>query len=431
MRSFLKNTRDLAQRVKNKGILDVVGAGLINKILVLITTVVLIRIMSKDDYGVFSYSYNIINIAIIFSSLGMNSVLIQFSSEQKEIDKRCYIDKYCTTFGLLTNLITTFGLIAYSFFAKEKIVGSNKAIRAFSAIIIFQFLFTCIVSYFRTEFDNKNYRLTTNVNSIIYFVGASIGAYVFSIYGTIIGRYIGFIIAIGYGVFKMGPKLKDVLTSKRYSGFDARALVGYGFTITLTNAVSQILYTVDVLVIGEVVRDSSVVAEYKTATTIPFALAFVPQLIITFIYPYFARNNKNINWIAKHTATIIKYLLLVNAFITIIGLLGAPFIVNTLFTKSYSNTVPCFRVLMVSYLFSGTFRILFGNIIAMLRKVKVNLYLGIAESIINIVLDVIFINLWGSIGAAIATTMITIISSIASGVYLYVLFRRTRKSELI
>ena len=206
-------------------------------------------------------------------------------------------------------------------------------------------------------------------------------------------------------------------------------MLSYGFTIVLTNAVSQVLYTVDVLVVGNIVGASTAVAEYKTATTIPFALAFVPQLIITFIYPYFARNKDNHKWIAGNTKLIVLCMSAVNIVISAVGIIFAPLIIRIVFGEDYLASVPCFRILMVSYFFSGTFRIIFGNILAMLRKVKVNLYLGIFESGLNIVLDILFITWWGSIGAAVATTSITVLSGLAIGVYLWYYLHKNIKSE--
>ena len=173
------------------------------------------------------------------------------------------------------------------------------------------------------------------------------------------------------------------------------------------------------LLIGIVIGTSASVADYKTATTIPFALAFIPQMIITFIYPYFARNKEDKVWIRKQTKKILMYLFVLNLGITILGVVFAPWIITLVFGREYLESVTCFRILMISYFFSGTFRVLLGNVLAMLRKVKINLYFGIIESVANIILDVVLIKLWGSIGAAIATTSIVILSSILSGAYLF------------
>ena len=77
-----------------------------------------------------------------------------------------------------------------------------------------------------------------------------------------------------------------------------------------------------------------------------------------------------------------------------------------------------FRILSLGYLIAATFRIPAGNVIASLRKVKVNFYNSIVSGSANVVLDIILIKRYGSNGAAIATVLIFIISSIISNIYL-------------
>ena len=69
---------------------------------------------------------------------------------------------------------------------------------------------------------------------------------------------------------------------------------------------------------------------------------------------------------------------------------------------------------------SATLRIPAGNILSMIRKVKVNLYISIISGIANIILDIVLIKLWGSVGAAIATILVVIISSVIAVNYLII-----------
>ena len=84
---------------------------------------------------------------------------------------------------------------------------------------------------------------------------------------------------------------------------------------------------------------------------------------------------------------------------------------------------------MVSYFFSGSFRVLFGNILFIIHKVKVNLIIGIIDALANIVLDIVLIRKWGSVGAAYATLIITILSSLLSGIYLFSYFAKAKKQS--
>lgn len=73
---------------------------------------------------------------------------------------------------------------------------------------------------------------------------------------------------------------------------------------------------------------------------------------------------------------------------------------------------------MVGYFISGTFRIPYGNILASLGDAKANLINAVFSGIANIILDIVFIKQYGSIGAAYATLLVFIISSIIHHIFI-------------
>lgn len=76
-------------------------------------------------------------------------------------------------------------------------------------------------------------------------------------------------------------------------------------------------------------------------------------------------------------------------------------------------------MLSIGYFIAGTFRIPFGNLLAAMGKIKCNFYTTLFSGILNIILDMILIKRYGSIGAATATISIFIFSSILGGYFLY------------
>jgi O-antigen/teichoic acid export membrane protein len=102
-----------------------------------------------------------------------------------------------------------------------------------------------------------------------------------------------------------------------------------------------------------------------------------------------------------------------------------------LYGAEYIAAVLPFRILVVSAVFSSVFRIIAGNILAMLGKVKANFYMGCAECAINVVLDYVLIKAYGGVGAAIATLAVTVISSLMCNIYLYTYLIKRIKQDAI
>ena len=162
------------------------------------------------------------------------------------------------------------------------------------------------------------------------------------------------------------------------------------------------------------IKDPQVIASYKAATLIPSALTFIPLGIITFIYPYFAENNFNYKWIKEKTLVLFKILGVVNGIISVTLILLAPWIIKLLWGVEYIDSLIPFRILAFNFFLSGTFRIPAGNILAMLKNVKINLIVSIAAGTTNIFLDILLIQKLGAEGAAIATVLVVMLSVVIS-----------------
>ena len=418
--------RSVIDKLRKKGFADIVFSTGFNKLLTLITTSVIVRILTKDDYGNYSYALNIISIISIFSSIGLDSVMLQFASEQPidNREARNSIYKFCLLVGATVNLLFSIGTLIYAYIGPLKLEGARSAFVGLSCIYLFQFFYKIVTIYHRVQLQNKKYARTTNINSITFFAFSTVGAFALESFGVVIGRYISFLVAGLFGVIASKKEIIEVFKYKLPNRKRMGEMLKYGSLITITNAIAEILYFIDIFIIGLVVGQSDAVADYKVAMTIPFALNAIPGVIVTFIYPYFARNKDNITWIKRNYHKVLFLTTPFNLLVSLAGFVLAPIIVKTVFGTDYTNAVLCFRVLMISYFFSSSFRVISGNIIAMLRKVKVNLILDSITSVFNIIVDYVLVKNYGSIGAAVASLSVVCLAGILSSIYLEMYFRK-------
>ena len=138
---------------------------------------------------------------------------------------------------------------------------------------------------------------------------------------------------------------------------------------------------------------------------------FIPNSILIYAGPMFARNRNNRLWVHKNYNKIIGGCFLINVIITVSGIAVAPLLVSIIYGNKYMDAVPCFRILMIDYFFTGTLRIPSANIIYTQHKVKINLMITIVSNIVNCILDILLIKRYGSIGAAVATLTVSIVAS--------------------
>lgn len=402
------NFEELKEILK-KGLIQIFSANVINKVVQFITIAFLTQIISKEDYGSFTYAQNLMSFVLLFEGAGVTTGILQYCSVSKDSKEKIGILKYGVSRGILVNIILSIAVFIYAIFGKLPIEGSRNSLMMLACVPIFSVVFNSIQVYLRSTFRNTEFSILTSFNTIVYFL-ATVGLSLkLGVSGLIIGMYIAYLLSIVLGAWFIRKDLfynKIKLDSK----FDKVKFLKYSIVTVLTNAMSQILYLLDTQLIGIFTKDEAVLASYKVATTIPFNLIFIPTSIMVFAYPYFAQNKNDKAWIKNRVSQLTKILLVINV---VIGLGGVIFsdLILSIFGKQYLDAKACFNVLMIGYIIAGTFRVPYGNILASLGLVKANFINAIFSGIANIVLDVVLIIKYGSIGAAYATLIVFMISS--------------------
>lgn len=422
--------KNLIQFLIKNGFLHIFSASVINKIIQFCSSVILIRFFPKEQYGQYSYAGNILSFFLLVEGLGVCSGLLQYASENRSGERKLGVVKLSLRYGVLFDAFLGAAIFIFSLIFILPIAGSVEILRWMFLIPLFTLFFNIVETYLRATLRNFQYSALSVLNTALFLVCSVIGVICYGVLGVIIGRYVAYIISdiIAFLVMK-----KDFLALKYIELPEItfrREFLKYSIICMLANSISGLLYLIDTFLVGLIIKESSVVAAYKTATIIPFALNFIPISVMTFVYPYFAKINTDKEKIKKYYKMLISYMAIINSIISIFLFVSAPFIIKTVFGASYSDSILPFRVLAIGYFFAGTFRIPTGNLIGAIKKVKVSLYESIICGALNIILDVLFITWWGSIGAAISTSSIYVVSGlIVNGYMIYYLNKKGQNTQ--
>lgn len=77
---MLDNKQEIINKIKwiiDKGVFHILGTNVVNKVLAFFTNILIVRFLTKSEYGIFGYANNIISFFLLASGLGMLSVEIQ------------------------------------------------------------------------------------------------------------------------------------------------------------------------------------------------------------------------------------------------------------------------------------------------------------------------------------------------------------------
>ena len=372
------------------GFFHIFGSSVINKIIGFMSSVVLVRILTKAEYGTFTYAWNIYSIILLFSGMGIESGVLQLSSEHNgDIEYANRASNFGIRFGLKFNTALALIMLGIGLFAPLKIEGGRKLLCALCLLPFFQLLYGMTTTYLRSQKRNKEYAILQVTNTALVFLASAGLAFVVREAGLVIGHYVGYVVAYLIGLFAFHVHL--VNTEKSDLGSDTKPLLKIAFITMINNGLSQLMYLLDVFVLGIVDPQETILASYKVATMIPTALTFIPNALIVYLYPYFAEHKDDHKWCLNRYKQILLGLGGFNLVLSVILFTAAPLIIRILFGTQYLDAVPVFRILAVNYFFSGTFRILSGNLLVTQRKLKFNLVVAVVASSVNVIADYFFI----------------------------------------
>lgn len=419
--------RELIAKLVKKGFIHIFSSNVINKILLFATSIILVRVLSKDVYGRWTYANNVLTIFLLFKGLGVTNGVLQYGSTANRVREKVTFLKLAFYIGLPTNLLLSIIILIYSSFFSLPVKGSREILFYLSFTPILMILFELSQVYFRASLRNREYSLTNLLNTLFFFLLCSSGALIFKIPGVIAAKYLSLFLTVAAAFFFLRRELTLFSKVKLPSIKEIKEFITYSLSVSLANALSFLLYTIDTFLVGFIIKDEAIVASYKTATLIPTTLIFIPQSIMIFLYPYFAKMAEDRGKVKRYLIKLQLLLLLLNSLISLTLIVLASFIIELLFGAEYSDAVLPFRILSIGYLVTGTFRITAGNIIASLKKVKVTLLITSVCAIINIILDYIFITKYSAPGAAAATLIVFIISAFLANIYLLFYLKREKK----
>lgn len=410
---------ETVRKLQSKGLFDIFGANVINKILAFLSSIFIVRILTKDEFGTYAYLQNILSFFLLLNGAGVTSGYLQYGSKYWKDNKRFSFFKYSFKIGVTCNLIIGLLISIYALFFSSSENNISMLLLYMCLIPFFSLIFELIQTYNRVERDLKKYSRLTTLNTIVYVFGMIAGAYIMKVTGIIIFHYIALFISILFGIYSFSAKDAHWSEIRDPERMEKKDFMSFSILTMLSNAAGQLTYILDVFIIGLLLKDLNVLASYKTATIIPFALTFIPISIMIFVYPYFVEHAGDVGWVKKNYKSLLLYNGALNLAISLFLIIFSKLIIRICFGEQYIDTLYAFIILAVGYFISASFRIPAGNILAALGKVKINLYITIIAGILQIIFDIALILNIGSIGAAISSLFIFAFTGILNNILLY------------
>jgi len=380
--------------------LSLTSAEVISKILQIFVFIYLARAFGKDGFGIFSFGLSFAFIIVIFANFGLSTLLVREISRNKRLASKYLSNALISKIflSILTFLLTYVFLNIMDYTPETKIVAYIMVI--FAVIQSYTDLFYSIFQAFeKMYYDSiiKVLRMIILTTLVYYAIKNNMGLVISSLIFPLTEIVILLIAsAIVYTKFTK--------ISFNFNYEFSKSLLKKSSLFSLTIGFAGIYTYIDSVMLSKI-RSTTEVGIYAAAANIIIALIFIPMMYGNAIYPVISRffiTSKNS--IKSAYGKSFKYMLILGLPISAGLYILSDKIIPILYGSQYIASVAALSILSW-YLFLRFLNVVSGFTLSSINKQSSRvLSQGIAV-LVNVILNLIFIPLYGFIGAAIATVI--------------------------
>ncbi len=373
-------------------------------------------ILGKTYYGLSNYILSCANVIMPLFAIGMQNTLVKFYSQCKTEQEENQFLSFTVVFPLLLSIpLVLIGLFFYddiSFFITKK----NPIVKEF--VYLIPFIGICM-AYFEIFYAWAR----VHMHSVFGNFMKEFGLRLFSLI-ALIGIYYHWITVVDFIYLTAGIYFIAFLLTMLYAfkikkpvfqfsiPHNIKAILEYTFYIILSGSVANLLLDGDKIMLNQYM-DIGNIAYYSVATYIALVISVPSRAMHQIVYPITAKlmhENKHdeLNELYKKTSVNLQ---LVGGFVMLCIFVN----INQLYEmlpKEYSGGI--WIVFMIGL--SKYFDLILGNnnaIIFNSKYYRMVLFLGLMLVFFTIVLNMIFIPLYGITGSAFATLLSITLYSLA------------------
>ena len=426
---MIKKLFEKVRQFAKEGLFHIFGSRVISQVGALISSMVVVRFLEKAEYGHYVSANNLYSYPAIFVGMGMTSAIMQFCSERVSEGRKTAIFRHALLTGTGANILVS---LVTAGLALWKYQTGNPEV-AFYLLLLCALPFVTYADTYsqtalRVKLKNQAFSYANIAFSVALLLGNIVLTMLFDVPGLIYSRYLAIFISAAFCAAALQKERFFTAMGRneeRLERAEKRQINNYAFVCAITNFSSIVLTLLDVTCLDLVLEDPTVLADYHVAVAIPAACVFVPSSLMAFFYPKLVRAMSSSKKEGAACALqIAKVSALVNGFVFLCLMVFAPLIIWIIYGEKYLNVVPIFRVLSLNYLTYCVSDIM-GNMIAALKKVKINLAIAVFSGLLNVCLNLTLIPRLGSIGAAVATLCVSLTVAVLDFLYVFRQFRKT------
>lgn len=383
---------------KNKGH-HVFLSFLIAKICGFASSIVIIRLLTEDDYGILSIVLSVFAIFLPFSGLGSNQILLRYGSIS-ENDNKQKLSSYLFFKGFFYEILLILIFLAFSFLYGKKYDN---------VYIIFLFCGIRLLGFYLSNHIQTYYRIIGK-NSVFASVNnfINIGGLIILVVFTYFWEFYGYLFAIAIIPYiSLFWLKKKIFSSQSPEPENKKELWRFGIFTAATSVISETLFALDILLLGFFMNENAV-ANYKVAILLPSNIPFLAISFMQSDYPLLSKNYQNKIFLTSYIRNYYKIFIPVCIGILVFFYFLKDILIRLFFGENYIENDDLMMILLCGYTFGMLSRNLFGNLLPAVGKIETNTWVSLTSLILLTALSYFFVNAWGVLGMGISLSAMII-----------------------
>jgi len=406
-----------------------------------ILSVFIARLLGAEGRGAYALYQNSVQLAGVWLGFSLSSTIIYFT-QQGEMNTSRLLGNAIILLLLSTLLSMTVLLVLYLYDHHNIIYSDSRYFFIVALIFGLHFFFSQNTALWNAYLNAKGFFTFASMANIItltlhllfaiilYFIISSKNPLLTLLIGNLIIYILQSIVLFLYSIHKTNirPQFAILPTVFLYK------IIIFGGLAYLCNAIQFLSYRLDIWILDHY-HSSKLTGIYALTVSLAQMVWLIPQSIATVFYAQ--ASGKDISFIKdfmyKYTPLAVYSCILLGVMASMFFMLFA----SILFGNEFIEIGPYILVLLLG-LIPFSIVIMAGSFFAAMGKVNINLFIAIIAFIIVLVLDLLWIPIYG-IWGAIAATIISYLASVIGAIYylfkyklnLIELFNLSKAIELI
>lgn len=377
---------------------------LIAKICGFLGSLVIIRLLPENEYGILSIVMSVCAIFLPFSGFGSNQILLRYGAISEKENKQ-NLSSYLFFEGIFNEIILIVIFVGISLFYTPKYENIIIIFLFFGIRLMGFYLSNHIQTYYRISGKNDIFAKVSNAINIGGFILLLVLTYLFKFYGYLLA-----IALIPY--LSLFWLKKEMFSAKRIVYDNKKEIWRFGIFTAATSVISETLFSLDVMLLGFLMNENAV-ANYKVAILLPSNITVLAISFMQSDYPLLSKNYQNKNFLKSYIKNYYKIFIPICILILGFFYFFKDLLLKVFFGTNYSDNSNLMMILLLGFTFGMLSRNLFGNLLPAIGKIEVNTWVSILSLIILCVTAYFLVNTFGILGMGISLSLVLIWEGLA------------------